>query len=54
MIVTITNDAFYIIIGLLIIYFFPHLYLLLIFVMMEIVELIEYINKIIHKYSKII
>lgn len=53
MIVTITDGAFYFATGLLMIAFFPHLYLFLIFVMMGIVELIEYVKKLIHKFIKL-
>ncbi len=53
MIVTITDGAFYIGMGLLMIAFFPHLYLFLIFAMMGIVELIEYTKKIINKCIKL-
>lgn len=53
MIVTITDGAFYVATGLLTIAFFPHLYLFLIFAMMGIVELIESIKNLIHKFIKL-
>ncbi len=46
-----TNDIFYIIVmGLLIIAFFPQLYLFLLFVTMIVVDLVEYIVKLMNKF----
>lgn len=53
MIVPITDGAFYFVTGLLMIAFFPHLYLFLIFAMMGTVELIEYVKKSIHNFIKL-
>jgi hypothetical protein len=47
--ITITDDAFYIIIGLLSIAFLPHIYLFLIFAIMTIVEMLEYMAKLLSK-----
>jgi hypothetical protein len=48
--ITITNDAFYIIMGLLFIAFLPHIYLCLIFAIMTIADLLEYIAKLLNKF----
>ena len=48
--ITITDDAFYIIIGLLTIAFLPHIYLCLIFAIMTIADLLEYMAKLLNKF----
>jgi hypothetical protein len=51
--ITITDDALLIMMGLLSITLFPYIYLFLIFTMMTLIELIEHLGKIIHKFVKI-
>jgi hypothetical protein len=48
--IIITDDAFYIIIGLIAIAFLPHIYLCLIFAIMTIAELLEYMAKLLNKF----
>ncbi len=48
--ITITDDAFYIIIGLLSIAFLPHIYLFLIFAIMTIAELLDFMAKLLNKF----
>jgi hypothetical protein len=48
--IIITDDAFYIIIGLLAISFLPHIYLCLIFTIMTIVDILEYMAKLLNKF----
>jgi hypothetical protein len=49
----IINEAFNIMTVLLMIAFFPHLYLFLLFAFMSLLELIEYIGKLIHRFIRI-
>ncbi len=51
--ITITDDAFYIIMGLLFIAFLPHIHLFLIFTVMTIADLLEYMLKLLNKFIKI-
>ncbi len=51
--ITITDDALLIMMGLLLVVLFPYIYLFLIFMMMTLIELIEYLGKIIHKFVNI-
>jgi hypothetical protein len=51
--ITITDDALLIMMGLLLVVLFPYIYLFLIFTMMTLIELIEHLGKIIHKFVKI-
>lgn len=51
MIVTITDEATYMMIALFIFAFFPYLHLFLIFMIMSIVELIDYILHLIHRFK---
>ena len=48
--ITITDTAFYVIIGLLFIAFLPHIYLFTIFAMMSIADLIEYLSNLLNKH----
>ena len=48
----ITDEAFYVIMGLLLITFLPHIHLFLIFAMMGVVDLFEYLAKSINNFIK--
>jgi hypothetical protein len=50
--ITITDDVFYIIMGLLFIAFLPHIHLFLIFTAMNIADSFEYMAKLINKFIK--
>lgn len=51
--ITITDDAIYIIMGLLFIAFLPHIHLFFIFTVMTIADLLEYMAKLLNKFIKI-
>lgn len=48
--ITITDDAIYIILGLFLIAFLPHMHLFLIFLVMSIEDLLKYLLKLLNKF----